>query len=149
MELQVEGLYFSSAHRLMHHPGKCSNVHGHTFHTKFIFYGQSPDEDTGMMVDFADVKNIVSECVDSLDHCLILNVDDKKFVDFIRSQENRLVIMGNEPTVEEIAKFLFQKVEGQIDNEKKTSGKIVLTSVQIWETPKFSAIYGLEDSGRN
>jgi 6-pyruvoyltetrahydropterin/6-carboxytetrahydropterin synthase len=147
MEIVIEGLHFSAAHRLVHHPGKCSHLHGHNFGTKMTFYGEHIDDETGMLVDFGEVKQVVNECVDSLDHCSILNVEDKGLVEFLRKMENRVVIMGNEPTAEEISKFLFHKTEERIDSNPKFHKRVVLVEVQIWETPKFSAKYGLEDRG--
>jgi len=146
MEIIVEGVNTSSAHRLMNHKGKCQHLHGHTYQYKFTFYGQKTDEDSGMLVDFADLKEIVSKVLDPLDHATILNIDDKTLIEFLRKEENRLIVLGNEPTAEEMAKYLFKAVDIQLDNVLTLEmSHIVLVQVQVWETPKFSATYGLDD----
>lgn len=149
MEIVIENLHFSSAHRLMHHPGKCSHMHGHNFGVKCTFYGNDPDPDTGMLIDFGDIKSVVNKCVDFMDHAAIMNVDDKDWIRFLQRQENNLIVLGTEPTAEEIAKFLFKKIQEIVDTNPKFEGKIVLTAVQIWETPKYSATYFLDDETRN
>ena len=55
------------SHRLVHHNGKCNNLHGHNYFvevditTKTLINGGSSD---GMVVDFGDVKRII----DHFDH---------------------------------------------------------------------------------
>lgn len=73
---------FSAAHRLPNYDGKCSRLHGHTWKVEVAIEGE-PDVETGMLMDFVEIKNII----DDLDH-QYLN-------DFI-----------NNPTVENIAKYI-------------------------------------------
>ena len=54
---------FAAAHYLPDHPGKCINLHGHTWKVEVWMEGDV-DHLTGMVVDFGEVK----EQIDFLDH---------------------------------------------------------------------------------
>ena len=54
---------FSAAHHLPYYDGPCNNLHGHTWHVEVWLTG-TVDPDTGMVVDFKDIKNII----DHYDH---------------------------------------------------------------------------------
>jgi 6-pyruvoyltetrahydropterin/6-carboxytetrahydropterin synthase len=59
---------FQTAHRLPKHPGKCRDLHGHSYEL-FVEVDRPVDPETGMAIDFGDLKRIVKEhVVDSLDH---------------------------------------------------------------------------------
>ena len=59
---------FEAAHRLPGHPGKCREMHGHSY--ELVVSVERPvDEKSGMAIDFSDLKQIVRrEVVDRLDH---------------------------------------------------------------------------------
>ncbi len=55
---------FDSAHLLEGHPGKCANLHGHTWTGKVICKGPANLLKDGMLVDFGDIK----KALERLDH---------------------------------------------------------------------------------
>jgi 6-pyruvoyltetrahydropterin/6-carboxytetrahydropterin synthase len=58
---------FEASHVLPHHKGKCSNLHGHSW--KLTVYVRGPvDRETGMVVDYADIKSSIQPIIDDLDH---------------------------------------------------------------------------------
>jgi queuosine biosynthesis protein QueD len=58
---------FEASHVLPHHKGKCSNLHGHSW--KLTVYMRGPvDTESGMVVDYADIKSSIQPIVDELDH---------------------------------------------------------------------------------
>jgi 6-pyruvoyltetrahydropterin/6-carboxytetrahydropterin synthase len=57
---------FDAAHFLPGHKGKCKNLHGHTWTVEIEVEGE-PDPETGMIIDFGDLKNMVMQ----FDHQLI------------------------------------------------------------------------------
>ena len=63
-EFQVE-----AAHRLPNLPDthKCSRLHGHSFRIAVHVSGE-PGEDTGWVMDFADIKRAFQPLFDRLDH---------------------------------------------------------------------------------
>ena len=58
---------FASAHALRNYKGRCENVHGHNWKVQVVIEGEKLDE-TGMLVDFLDVKRLMGDIVDRLDH---------------------------------------------------------------------------------
>lgn len=66
MELCKE-FRFEASHILPNHPGKCSNLHGHSWVLSVSIRGPL-DAATGMVADFADLKAAVQPLVDELDH---------------------------------------------------------------------------------
>ncbi|MBI4913587.1 MAG: 6-carboxytetrahydropterin synthase QueD [Acidobacteria bacterium] len=59
---------FESAHFIHNHPGKCRNLHGHSYKLMVSLEGPVNPE-TGMIIDFDDLTKIVDERVISrLDH---------------------------------------------------------------------------------
>lgn len=67
---------FDAAHHLPNYRGKCRNVHGHRW--KLTVGVRMPlDQETGMALDFAQLKQIVhSEIVDIYDHQDLNNIFD-------------------------------------------------------------------------
>ena len=59
---------FEAAHRLPHHPGKCRELHGHSY--RLVVCVERPvDAQSGLAIDFGDLKRVVNESVvDRLDH---------------------------------------------------------------------------------
>lgn len=59
---------FEAAHFIYNHPAKCRNLHGHSYKL-FVSIEGTPDPETGMIMDFYDLSQLVSERVISrLDH---------------------------------------------------------------------------------
>lgn len=66
MEVSKE-FKFSASHVLPKHPSLCSNLHGHNW-TLFVFVRGPIDPETGMVIDYADIKNAVEPIIRELDH---------------------------------------------------------------------------------
>ena len=65
---------FDSAHKLPFYEGKCSQLHGHTFKLIVSCAGET-DKKSGMIIDFKEIKNIVSEqVIDKLDHSYLNDI---------------------------------------------------------------------------
>ena len=66
--------HLDCAHFLPHYKGKCEMMHGHTY--KVIVTVEGPvDEKTGLVMDFAEMKEIFMKEVDEkLDHKLLNDV---------------------------------------------------------------------------
>ena len=99
---------FDSAHLLEGHPGKCANLHGHTWSGKVICKGPANLLKEGMLVDFGDIKAVIAH----LDH-VNLNI------------ELRL----DRPTAEVIAAWILDKVPYAVEvhlNESPGS-KVIVT----------------------
>ena len=58
---------FEAAHQLPWHPGRCKRLHGHSYRLEVTVEGVI--DHNGVVVDFDDVKRIVTEeVVDRFDH---------------------------------------------------------------------------------
>src|SRR6185369_13023787 len=58
---------FAAAHALRNYKGSCENLYGHNFKVRVTMDGEKLDE-AGMLVDFIDVKNLMTKIMLRLDH---------------------------------------------------------------------------------
>jgi 6-pyruvoyltetrahydropterin/6-carboxytetrahydropterin synthase len=85
-----------------------------------------------MVVDFSDIKRIVKGWIDrELDHKMILRHDDPLVEPLERLGEPIFKLESN-PTVERIAKLIFDMSRDQ---------GLPVASVRVWETPTSFAEY--------
>ncbi len=70
-EFQIE-----AAHRLPNLPSehKCSRLHGHSFRIEVHVSGE-PGEQSGWVMDFADIKRAFQPLFDQLDHRYLNDID--------------------------------------------------------------------------
>ena len=67
---------FEAAHKLPNHPGKCRELHGHSYKLS-VKVERAVDESSGMVIDFSDLKAIVKESIVSrLDHVYVNDLID-------------------------------------------------------------------------
>jgi len=60
---------FDAAHNLTNYKGKCEALHGHTYRWKSLFVATWIRLDNGLLMDFGDLKELVSrEVLSKLDH---------------------------------------------------------------------------------
>lgn len=103
---------FSSAHRLPHYDGPCHDLHGHTWKAVFVIEG--PIKEDGMVCDFKVVKKLLDE-----------NLPDHQLLnDWVEN-----------PTAENLAQFLFQKIGAELAQMNLT-----LKTLEIWESENAAAI---------
>jgi len=94
---------FEMAHALEGHDGKCRNIHGHSYYLFVTLIGkpiiEKDDPKNGMVMDFADLKEIVNnEIINPLDHALML-YENSEFIKGIPSDQ-KLIITSYNPTCE-------------------------------------------------
>ena len=122
---------FDYAHRLAHHGGACSNLHGHTGRLVVEIEG-TPDPTTGMVMDFSDLKAVLQPVRQRLDHVLILNVEfDSFLIEALRPFGFHITAFPFEPTAENLAKWAY--------NELRTS--LPVSRVIFYETLNNWATY--------
>ncbi len=107
---------FDSAHFLPNVPPehKCRRLHGHTYRVVVGVSGEI-NEKMGWLVDFGDVKRVVSPIIERLDHQLLNSIP---------GLEN--------PTAENIAMYIYDAVKKDIDS---------VDFIKIYETPTSSCVY--------
>lgn len=124
-------VYFCYGHRLMNHPGKCRNLHGHSVKAAISIERDALNEQ-GMVCDFADIKECVEAYVDqNLDHNFLLHEDDP-LVPVLKANNERFWALAEHPTAEVLSKMIFQHL-------KETGFSV--SQVVLWETASAYASY--------
>jgi len=132
----VKRLHFSYGHRLMDYDGKCANAHGHNGVLE-VELGSEKLDHRGMVYDFSDVKKRLKKFIDrELDHRMLLREDDP-MVAALEGIGERVFLMKENPTAENIAKLIFQEAKAK---------QLPVVAIRLWETPDACAEYR-EDSG--
>jgi 6-pyruvoyltetrahydropterin/6-carboxytetrahydropterin synthase len=122
---------FCYGHRLLNYDGKCRHLHGHNGRAVITIEGERLD-DRGMVLDFGDIKRLVSTWIDdNLDHRMILCRRDP-VVPILQQMGEPLYLLDENPTAENIAKLIF--------DETRCQG-VPIVEVRLWETPRCFATY--------
>ncbi len=112
---------FAAGHALRNYKGKCENVHGHNFRVQVVIEGEKLDE-TGLLVDFIDVKDAMRAIIERLDHVFLNDIEpfDVK-----------------NPSAENIAEYFYVELSRRLI----ASAPVRLREVRVWETDIQSATY--------
>ena len=122
---------FCYGHRLLDYDGICKHPHGHNAVAEIEVRTDALDT-RNMVVDFSDIKRIVKGWIDAeLDHKMVLRHDDP-LVAPLTSLGEPIFIVDSNPTVERIAKLIFDYADGQ---------RLPVVRVTVWETPTSFAEY--------
>jgi len=122
---------FCYGHRLLNYKGKCCNLHGHNGKVEIELFSENLDK-MGMVLDFAQIKNIIEEWIEeNLDHKLLLSKDDP-MMKIMRENNEDVYVMETNPTAEAIAKLIY---------DFAVSRKLPVSGVRFWETDNSFAVY--------
>lgn len=104
---------FEAAHRLPVHPGKCRELHGHSY--ELVVAVERPvDPHSGMAIDFSDLKRTVrEEVIERVDHRCLNDLLDN-------------------PTAELLVRWAWQRLAGKLPG---------LVELELHETRDCSVIY--------
>lgn len=104
---------FEAAHELPNHPGKCRQLHGHSYRL-VVSVDRPVEPNSGMAIDFSDLKQVVrAEVVDRLDHRYL----------------NDLI---ENPTAEVLARWIWERLSVPLDG---------LCEIELHETRNCSVVY--------
>ena len=104
---------FQAAHSLPRHPGKCRRLHGHTYRL-VVTVDRPVDPMTGMVMDFADLREVVGRHVlDEMDHGSMNDLMDN-------------------PTAEEMTTWIWNRLAESLPG---------LVEIELHETRDCSVIY--------
>jgi queuosine biosynthesis protein QueD len=117
-EVSVEQT-FAAGHALRNYHGKCENVHGHNYRVEITIAGEQLNS-IGLLVDFVEVKRLMSGVVDYLDHQFINELSPFDVIN---------------PSAENMAKYFYDEVSRGIP------GEVRIAQVKIWETDTAAAVY--------
>lgn len=124
---------FSAAHRLEGHP-KCGRMHGHNYRVVVTLRGN--ELVNSWLMDFGDLKKIVSPFIDEMDHRYLVSVENKErdcpYLQAAPKEDLYFLSTGRstaECIAEELASQLFYMKPWNINE----------VEVTIWETPSSQA----------
>jgi 6-pyruvoyltetrahydropterin/6-carboxytetrahydropterin synthase len=124
---------FCYGHRLLDYAGKCRYLHGHNGRAVIVIESDRLDE-RGMVLDFSDIKRVVSQWIDdTLDHRMILHRDDPARP-HLEALGEPLYLLDVNPTAENIARLIFEFTH---------SHGFPVVETHLWETPHCFATYRL------
>jgi len=94
---------FEAAHRLPNVPEghKCARLHGHSYSVEVHISGE-PDSKQGWIMDFSDLAQVVNPVIRQLDHYYLHDINGL-----------------DNPTSEHIARWIWQKLEGDLPSLSK------------------------------
>lgn len=114
---------FAAGHALRHYKGKCENVHGHNYRVRVTIEGEKLNA-IGLLVDFVELKRVLMEVVDYLDHKFLNDIPP--FIEL-------------NPSAENMARYFYDEIVKSID--RIADVPVRLAEVRIWETDTSIAAY--------
>lgn len=111
---------FSAAHNLRNYKGKCEKLHGHNWQVEAVFAAKQLNKGE-MVMDFSQARKLLKQVLKYFDHSYINNRDYFK---------------KNNPTSENIAKFIYERLAQKIKRKK-----YAISKVSVWETAGSRATY--------
>jgi 6-pyruvoyltetrahydropterin/6-carboxytetrahydropterin synthase len=114
---------FAAGHYLRNYKGKCENPHGHNYRVRVTLQGKELDK-AGLLLDFKDLKSVMKNTVDYLDHKMINDIEPFTTVN---------------PSAENLAKYFYDQTNQNL--KSVTDGRVAVKQVTIWETDTSIATY--------
>ncbi|MEX0797932.1 MAG: 6-carboxytetrahydropterin synthase [Bacteriovoracaceae bacterium] len=149
---------FAASHFLIFENGEREPLHGHNY--RVMFKGEAPKLKSDMVFDFLDIKPIVREVCDSLDHKLLLPKDNSHLKihdngnsfhlstpdesEFIIPKQDILILPISNTSAERLAIYICEEVR-RITRERFDFCFSAL-EVEVEETPGQSAVYAHKES---
>lgn len=112
--------HFSAAHYLREYQGGCENLHGHNWQVEVELLSRELDN-KGMVIDFKELKSVLSGVLDKLDHKCLNDIEYFK---------------THNTTSENIARYIQQELSAGLKKKKE-----VKLNVYVWETDSSQAAY--------
>lgn len=105
----ITKIQYEYAHRLIHHLGKCRNLHGHSGEAVLEFTAENLNHN-GFVMDFGDIKTPLKAWINAnWDHAFLANAQDP-LLPYVQSEGLKCFIFPHEPTAEVMAHYLYQHV---------------------------------------
>jgi len=128
--------HFDMAHVLLNYPGKCKNIHGHTYRLEVTVKGTPCNEENspkkGMLIDFSDFKNLIqNEIIAVWDHALMIHQNtDPVLLNALKNNYEKVITVHFQPTTENMICELVVVIKKILPSE------LQLFSVKLYETEK-------------
>lgn len=112
---------FAAAHAIRGHTRGCQNLHGHNYRVRVHLTAERLDE-LGMVLDFADLKEMMQEILGPFDHRVINDI----------------------PPFDErntTAELFSQYVHEEVSRRLRSQDRVRVARVEVWENETACAIY--------
>jgi len=135
----TRALHFDAGHRIPDHASQCRNLHGHRYTLEITLEGEVSEQvgasDSGMVMDFSDIKAIAKDLiVDRWDHAFLVYRDDRAVHDFLVSlPDHKTVVVDRIPTAENLARIAYDTLAPAY--QRSFGRHLVLRRVRLYETP--------------
>ncbi len=150
VEVGKGDLRFSAAH-FISFLGKCERLHGHNYGVSVVLEGNLSEE--GLVFDFVEIKKIVREICDSLDHRFLLPFESS-CLQIQKTGEEWTIHFGNRRyifpasdvfvmpvdniTAERLAEYICSRI---MDTLQPKAGNLAAVTVGVEEAPGQTAYY--------
>jgi 6-pyruvoyltetrahydropterin/6-carboxytetrahydropterin synthase len=114
---------FAAGHYLRNYKGKCENPHGHNYKIRVTLAGDRLDH-AGLLVDFKDLKDVMKETIERLDHQMMNDVEPFTTLN---------------PSAENLAKYFYDETNSKL--KAQTGGRVHVKEVTVFETDVTTATY--------
>jgi 6-pyruvoyltetrahydropterin/6-carboxytetrahydropterin synthase len=116
---------FSAAHAIRGHTRGCENLHGHNYRVRVHLRAGRLDN-LGMVLDFADLKEIMQEILGPFDHRVINDIppfDERN------------------TTAELFSEYVFQEVSRRLADREQDRDRVLVVRVEVWENDTACAVF--------
>jgi 6-pyruvoyltetrahydropterin/6-carboxytetrahydropterin synthase len=138
--------HFDMAHVLLNYPGKCKNIHGHTYKLEVTVKGAPCNEESspkkGMLIDFSDFKTLINnEIITVWDHALMIHQNsDTVLLNALKNNYEKIIVVPFQPTTENMICELAAIITKILPTD------LQLFSLRLYETEKsFAEWYASEN----
>jgi 6-pyruvoyltetrahydropterin/6-carboxytetrahydropterin synthase len=150
VEVGKGDLRFSAAH-FISFLGKCERLHGHNYGVSVVLEGNLSRE--GLVFDFVEIKKIVREICDSLDHrfllpfessCLQIQKTGEEWVihfgnrRYVFPSSDVFVLPVDNITAERLAEYICKRI---METLQPKAGNLAAVTVGVEEAPGQTAYY--------
>ena len=112
---------FAAAHALRHYQGACESMHGHNYKVEMAVEGEALTPDTELLMDFTELKKILTIELEVLDHKCLNQVEPFTHLN---------------PSSENLAKYLWYQLTPYFVNKPAK-----IKSVSVSENSRQTATY--------
>lgn len=127
----TKSVSFCYGHRLLGHPGKCKNLHGHNAIAEITLAAETLNSQK-MVADFSDLGKALKNWLDvNFDHKVILCSRDP-LLSALKAQGQECFETPENPTAEIMAELVFKEIQKL---------GFPVCQVSIWETETSAATY--------
>jgi 6-pyruvoyltetrahydropterin/6-carboxytetrahydropterin synthase len=122
--------HWEMAHRLPFHTGGCQNLHGHSYKLWVEVEGE-PNTQTGMVMDYLDLKRAAQPLVDTLDHSFLCDRSDSIMMAFFAEYPLKVNVVDFPTTAENLAAHLLEQIASRLQEQVQDTAHFHLQRLRV------------------